>query len=300
MPRLRPYSVAWTVETSGILKACLSATPAKATSQSWAWIRSKPPLSSSRRPRSSIATLVRQAPVKKSGMSAAGGSTRCTIVESETTSSPMPPAQRGVNSCTSTPERVSAGTSSVTCLPSPPTLCGGYSHESMRTFMRDAPLGRAVARPAQPAPVDRKLATGRAEAEPLVDRLGADVVVLGRERDPTDAARREAIEGARDQRRAEAGAAALRVDRQAIEMAVLAPDGQPDVADQRLLELQHPELGLGRFGVVGQLGRAVSPEPGKRARFERQHRAQVGRVVAPDRWARVRWLVGGAALLVLD
>src|SRR3954451_11922774 len=130
-PWWRPYSVACTVTTSGRPARAASASPARPTSQSCPWIRSKSSSPQSSRPRSSMSRFIRSTQARNASRSVgcAPSSTRCTSTP-RTVSRPVPPR---VRTWTSTPSATSPSDSLRTWRASPPSTIGGYSQERIRT-----------------------------------------------------------------------------------------------------------------------------------------------------------------------
>src|SRR4051794_1226062 len=130
-PWWRPYSVACTVTTSGRPAWAASASPARPTSQSCPWIRSKSSSAQSSRPRSFMSRFIRSTQARNASRSAgcAPSSTRWTSTP-RTVSRPVPPR---VRTWTSTPSATSPSDSLRTWRASPPSTIGGYSQERIRT-----------------------------------------------------------------------------------------------------------------------------------------------------------------------
>ena len=155
-PLWRPASVAWMVLTSGTSKCSASAIAGWATSQSWAWTTSgihgpsaarvfeSPSLRPARSMECPIARVqaIMSSPNTKCGGSSAAAITRtpssCASVPGWVRPS-VPPGCRD-NTTTSCPARESSTARWWTCRPSPPTTTGGYSHDTIRTFIAPPPF----------------------------------------------------------------------------------------------------------------------------------------------------------------
>ena len=157
-PVCRPASVAWIVETSGTSKYSASATAGWATSQSWACttsgrhgfcrcprVFSASPARIMEWPMANVHAIMSE-PNSNSCGSWAAATTRTPSLISSVDGWVLGsvPDGRRLSTTTSWPSAASAVASSYTWRPRPPITTGGYSHDTIRTFMRRHSSGASV------------------------------------------------------------------------------------------------------------------------------------------------------------
>src|SRR3954451_7354409 len=133
-PWWRPNSVAWKVTTSGQRMRRARRSPARPTSQSWPWTRSKSSRAASSAPAAAMSRFIRRTQRRKASRSrgVAPSGTRWTTTPLRSSSGGSSPSPR-VSTWTSTPWATRPSESLRTCRASPPSTMGGYSHERIRT-----------------------------------------------------------------------------------------------------------------------------------------------------------------------